>query len=286
MHRFGYFLTLIVILLVNLPGTVGAKTRLVDFNERDAEFLMLQEINIIRYNEGLPLVAIDDTLSVSCRRHAMDMAVRDYFDHYSPEGYSPGDRAKNLGIANPVSENIGITRTFGREDTGYIVDLLMDGFLNSPEHRINILDPNVTHVGLGYWQDLDDSNKRLASGRDPDTNYLGFGTVLVVQEFIRREVELIEPSPYEGWTKPGEFMTVTFDFTDEVDDAFLRVTPVAFPRESYEIPLSKSEKCYQARFAIEEEGEFVIGIYANSRNADWYYRERGQLELTVAPYLY
>jgi len=284
MKRIGFLLVLI--LLVTFSSNAGAKTWLVDFNEPDAEFLMLQAINIIRYNEGLPLVASHETLSISCRRHAMDMAARDYFDHYSPEGYSPADRAKNMGIANPVSENIGIARTFGCEDTGYLVDLLMDGFMNSPEHRVNILDPDVTHVGIGFYQDLDDKNTRLASGRDPGVNYFGFGTIIVVHEFFKRQVELIEPSPYEGWTKPGEFITVKVGFSDDVKDAFLRIMPSGDTVDSYEIPLSRSEKFYQARFAIEEEGEFVIGIYANTQTTDWYYSERGQLELTVAPYLY
>ncbi len=281
-----YFVFVLLILLfpiISQPG--NAKVYLVDFDEDQAEFLMLQAVNSIRYSEGLTLLVPDDKLNISCGRHAMDMARRDFFDHYSLDGTSPADRARSMGVANPISENIGITRTFGR-DLYQVVDLLMEGFLNSPEHRVNILDPDITHIGIGFYQDMDDMNHRLESGRDPSINYQGFGTILVVQEFYKQQVELIEPSPYSGYMKPGEFITLQLDFIDDVNEAFLRIASNDDPNRAYELPMSKAERSFRVRFAIEDEGEFTIGIYANSSNADWYYREQGQLNLTVKSYLY
>ena len=267
-------------LLACIPQTGIAKVYLDDFDEDAAASLMLQEVNTLRYREGLPLLGLDDSLSVSCRRHALDMALRDYFDHFSPEGVSPADRAREMGVVDPVSENIGISRTFGR-DLGEVVHLLMRGFLDSAGHRKNLLDPDVTHVGIGFYQDVDDTNKRLSAGRDPDSNYQGFGTVLVVQEFYARRVRVLEPSPYRGRMKPGEFVTLRLDFADDVDEAFLRIAPRDDPARAFDVPMSKGEKGFQARFAIGNEGDFRIGIYANSPQADWFYREEGRLELTV-----
>ncbi len=276
------FLMLLVPLSgISQPGI--ASVYLVDFDEAEAEFLMLQAINTVRYRENLPLVAVDENLSRSCRRHALDMAQRDYFDHYTPEGQSPDDRARRLGVPNRVSENIGIIRTFG-QGLDDVVNALMRGFLESEEHRANLLDPNVTHVGIGFYQDVDCTNHRLSAGGDPNAVFRGFGTVLAVQDFYRRDVALIEPDPYEGVAYPGEFLTLKLKFAGEVEEAFLRITPKAKPMETYEVPMLRITDGFRARFAIGEEGDFTIGIYANSPSADWFYREQGQLELRVQSY--
>jgi len=283
MARITSRLILLALLLLIIPGISipgDAKVYLLDFDEDQAEFLMLQAINTIRYNEGLPLVSLDENLQRSSKRHALDMARRDYFDHFTPDGLSPDDRARAHGIANPVSENIGIIRTFG-QDMEDVVDALMQGFMDSPMHRRNILDPYVTHVGIGFTQDIAGTNRRLSGGGDTETVYRGFGTVLVVQDFCIRRVALLEPSPYLGWTLPGEFVTLRLDFTDEVDEAFLRIIPDNNPEEQFDIPMSKCIDDYRARFAIDREGVFTIGIYANSPSADWFYREQGSVNLTV-----
>jgi hypothetical protein len=283
MNRIASRLILLALVLLFIPGISNpgtAKVYLLDFDEERAEFLMLQAINTIRYNEDLPLVSLDENLRRSSKRHAQDMALRDYFDHFSPDGLSPDDRARVHGIANPVSENIGIIRTFG-QDLEDVVDALMRGFMDSPQHRRNILDPYVTHIGIGFMQDVDGTNRRLESDGDTEAVYRGFGTVLVVQDFCIRRVALLEPSPYLGWTLPGEFVTLRLDFTDEVDEAFLRITPDNDPAEQFDIPMSKCIDDYRARFAIDREGAFTIGIYANSPSADWFYREQGSVKLTV-----
>jgi len=275
---FVFTVAVVVMSLVGQPGS--AKVFVIDFDETQAELLMLQSINTIRYHEGLPLLSLDDELSVSCRRHSMDMAHRDYFSHFSPEGASPDDRARNVGLPNPISENIGIIRTFGQNQSE-VIDALMEGFIESPEHRANLLNPNLTHVGLGFYQDLEGSNHRLQAEGNPEAVYRGFGTVLVVQDFYERRVTLLEPRPYRGWTNPGEYMTLRLDFTGEVNEAFLRIAPRTEPSESFDVPMSNVNKGFQARFAFGDEGEFSIGIYASSPISEWYYREQGHLLITV-----
>lgn len=276
-----HILVLITILLMFIPGRSGnAEVYLLDFDEDRAEFLMLQEINTLRYAEGLPLVGLENNLSRSCRRHALDMGQRNYFDHFSPDGDNPTDRARRAGIANGVSENIGIIRTFGK-DLDEVVGALMDGFLQSPEHRINLLDPNVTHVGIGFYQDIEGLNNQLETESNPDALYRGFGTVLVVQNFCRRNINLVEPDPYPEWLLTGEFMTLRIEFSGEVEEVLLRIHPNDGSIDVFEIPMSCRENFYQARFAFDREGEFTIGIYAASPAADWFYGEVGRLELEI-----
>ncbi len=283
MKRF-YILRIIFALTVLLTICGGqrsdAEVYQVDFDEPTAEFLMLQSINTIRYHEGLPLVLLDENLSLVSRRHSLNMARRDFFDHYCPDGMSPADRAHQAGIPNEISENIGIIRTYG-QSLEQVVDSLMRSFLESPDHRVNLLDPNITHVGIGFCQDIDGSNHRLNSPMDPDSIYTGFGTILVTQDFCRRRVTLLEPSPFEGWTYPGEFLTVRLDFIGEADEAFLRIIPHDMLMKAYDVPLIRSGRGFRARFAIEAEGAFTVAIFANSGTQDWFYREQGRLELMV-----
>jgi hypothetical protein len=272
---------LLIALVLSTPQPGRADVYLVDFPERRAEFLMLQRINALRYRSGLPLIGLDESLSEVCRRHALDMACRDYFDHFTPDGQSPDDRVGAAGLPYQVSENIGIIRTFGRT-LPEVVGALMDGFLKSPNHRANILDPNVTHVGIGFYQDIEALNHRLEGETDPERLYRGFGTVLVVQNFCRRRVRLVEPSPFSGSARPGEFLSLRLDFTEEVAEAFLRIVPFDKPRETFEVPLSRVDEDFRARFAIEEEGRFQVAIYASSPLNDWFYREKGRFQLTVS----
>ena len=278
-----YSIVALLIGLTLMPGLPGrAETYLASFDETRAEFLMLQAINQLRYQHGLPLVVLDDDLSLVSRRHALDMAQRDYFGHFSPEGASPDDRVHRAGLPYEVTENIGIIRTSGR-DVNRVVDAVMESFLASPSHLANILDPNVTHVGVGFYQDVEGGNHRLSGNEDSSAVYTGFGTILVVQDFCRRNVRILAPSPFYGQAAEGEFVELRLDFTDQVLEAFLRIVSQEDPGETYEIPLARDKESYRARFAIDREGTFTIAIYANTSPDDWFYREQGRLELTVSP---
>jgi len=264
---------------------VTAGVYLVDFDESRAEFEMLERVNAFRYAHALPILALDNSLSDVCRRHSVDMAQRNYFDHFSPDGLSPDDRAHRSGLPYRISENIGIIRTYG-EELDQVVDALMNGFINSPDHRRNLLDPTVTHIGIGFHQDVDGLNTTLAGDTDPSRNYRGFGTVLVVQDFYCRKVSIIEPDPFEAMYNPGEFLNMKLRFTDEISDAFIRILPRDESFDAYDVQLSRNAGDFGARFAIEDEGDFTLSIYANSSDADWYYREKGSFELTVeSPHL-
>jgi hypothetical protein len=103
----------------------------------------------------------------------------------------------------------------------------------------------------------------------------------VTQDYCRRQVRLLEPPHFDGWTRPGEFMTLLLDFADDADEAFLRIIPHDSPQGEFEVPLMRSGGGFKARFAIDTEGSFTVAIYANTISQDWFYREHGRLELTV-----
>jgi uncharacterized protein YkwD len=89
-------------------------------------------------------LAMDDQLHLAARRHSEDMAERGYFSHTSPDGTTPGDRilATSFSGSSPFLENIAA----GEPDPVRTVE----GFMGSPGHCANIMEPTVDLIGIGY----------------------------------------------------------------------------------------------------------------------------------------
>jgi uncharacterized protein YkwD len=69
------------------------------------------------------------------------MLARGYFSHYTPEGLSPFDRMTQAGIAyTSAGENLAFSPN---------VQLAMQGLMQSPGHRANILSKDYGKVGIG-----------------------------------------------------------------------------------------------------------------------------------------
>jgi uncharacterized protein YkwD len=79
---------------------------------------------------------------------AYDMTANDYFAHTSPDGVTLADRLDHANFI-PTSdrwdagENLGA----GQDQAGSPV-AIVDGWMNSREHRINLLDPGFTMAGI------------------------------------------------------------------------------------------------------------------------------------------
>jgi len=120
---------------------------------------VLALVNAERATSGLRPLRLDTAAADAAYDHAVDMDVRQYFDHYSPEGTSPGQRLTAAGCTfGGWAENIAM----GQPTPAAV----MTAWMNSPGHRANILSPNLTHVGVGVRY--------------------GTGTVYWVQDFLSR----------------------------------------------------------------------------------------------------
>lgn len=82
-------------------------------------------------------------LAAAARAHAADMAARGYFDHNTPEGVKPAQRAEAAGYTGwqVVAENIA---------AGYTLANVTQGWLDSPSHCKTLMDPTLKEVGVGY----------------------------------------------------------------------------------------------------------------------------------------
>ena len=109
----------------------------------DFESEVIDLVNVERAVQGLHPLSYDPNLTISVRGHSQDMGLNNYFNHYSQDGRSPGDRITAAGyIWNTYGENIAAGQTTPQA--------VVVGWMNSPGHRDNILDANFCDIGVGY----------------------------------------------------------------------------------------------------------------------------------------
>lgn len=102
-------------------------------------------VNQKRTSAGLKPLTLNPLLVRSAADKCGDMAVRGYFEHNTPDGETPWQFMKNVGYnadSTWVGENLNET---------YLLDAssnVVDTWMNSPEHRSNILDSHYTTTGI------------------------------------------------------------------------------------------------------------------------------------------
>jgi uncharacterized protein YkwD len=103
--------------------------------------LLLSSVNSERSVNHLRPLRLDERLSKLARQHALDMVCRNYFDHSTPEGYSPFARMDaahyRYGYAG---ENLAVDRNASE---------IAHDFLLSQEHRANLLGAHYQRIGIG-----------------------------------------------------------------------------------------------------------------------------------------
>ena len=130
-------------------------------NIEEVEQKVHELINEERTKNGLNSLTLNPVLSNIARQHSQDMATRDYFEHDSPEGKDFEDRYKenNFNCEIKISESTtSTTYATGAENISFlegysgeirIANAMVDGWMNSPGHRKNILTPYFEKEGIG-----------------------------------------------------------------------------------------------------------------------------------------
>ncbi len=105
---------------------------------------VLQLTNAQRLQANLQPLTLNSKLNNSAQAHSQDMALNDFFDHKGSNGSSMSDRAIASGYQfSRLGENIA---------AGYATpEDVVQGWLNSPAHRANILNASYREIGIGYY---------------------------------------------------------------------------------------------------------------------------------------
>jgi uncharacterized protein YkwD len=127
-------------------------------------------INETRQQNGLQPLSWDTRLNVIARSHSSDMALRNYFNHVTPEGSGVADRYRQEGYTMTIGcgENIfmcpeakadyyrnGVLMKTEYYKQSEMADLIVRGWMNSPGHRQNILslEWKVQAIGIAISAD-------------------------------------------------------------------------------------------------------------------------------------
>lgn len=110
-------------------------------------------LNRERAHSGLPRLKLNEQLSRAARRHARDMAKRNYFSHDTLGGGTFVDRIRAEGYLKGVhSWVVGENLAWGSR--GYSRPrVIMKLWMNSPGHRANILNASFREIGIGLAYD-------------------------------------------------------------------------------------------------------------------------------------
>ena len=110
----------------------------------DVHSEILRLVNIERKKANLEPIIICPELSKVAELKSKDMAVGNYFDHTSPTYGTPFNMMNQFGIEyKAASENIA---------KGYkTAEDVVKGWMNSPGHRKNILNPHFNKMGIGLY---------------------------------------------------------------------------------------------------------------------------------------
>jgi uncharacterized protein YkwD len=97
-------------------------------------------MNTARTSRGLRPLRLDPALQVAARAHSLEMLRYGYFGHGAF-----GRRLSSFGVRGPtVGENLAWGQGYWRR-----AGVIVREWLNSPEHRANLLRPGFRRVGIG-----------------------------------------------------------------------------------------------------------------------------------------
>jgi uncharacterized protein YkwD len=147
---------LVVGLLVGAPAGASASAACPGDDQvptaatsREAAAALVCDINVVRGQNGLGPVHLDDRLAGAAQDLASDMATHHFLSHVSSDGRTTEDRI----VASPYVAGAASWLALENIDWGtdmYGTPLAATiGWTRSDEHRAHMLDPSITDVGIG-----------------------------------------------------------------------------------------------------------------------------------------
>lgn len=110
---------------------------------------VVARVNAERASVGCGPLRVDGKLTAAAQAHSDDMSAHGYLSHDSRTGQGFVERMEAGGYPEPAAENIAMGLASP--------EAVMDAWMSSPGHRQNILDCEITAIGVGvntsgwYW---------------------------------------------------------------------------------------------------------------------------------------
>lgn len=111
--------------------TSGVEQQVIDLTNQERE------------KNGLSRLKLDSQVAEAAQAKSTDMAENNYFAHNSPTYGTPFNMLNDFGVEyTAAAENIAAGQDSAEE--------VVQAWMNSEGHRKNILNKDVTHIGVGY----------------------------------------------------------------------------------------------------------------------------------------
>jgi uncharacterized protein YkwD len=154
------------------PAATGSSPGVPVINTSSLEARVHELVNRVRQENNLPALGTDAALVSLARAHSRDMALHGYFGHVNLHGMDPTARGAAAGYTcyrdkdsyytHAIAENLfatyrnttiimvgGRVAASDRNTEEAIAEMTIDAWMNSPDHRDNILDPHMGREGIG-----------------------------------------------------------------------------------------------------------------------------------------
>lgn len=180
---------------------------------------LLSYTNKERTSRSVGALAINSELSVAAQNKANDMATRDYWSHVTPDGKQPWSFIVAAGYEyQAAGENLAYGFSTSSET--------VTGWMNSPDHRANILNSSYSEVGFG-----------IANAAD----YQGDGPQTIVVAMYASPIAVAAvpepaPTPAPTATQPKKVAPATTKETKQTTAPTPAPTPAPAPTVSQQKP--------------------------------------------------
>jgi hypothetical protein len=144
---------------------------------------LLSDTNGSRAANGVAGLSLNEQLDAAAQASADDMVARNYWSHNTPDGDPPWIWVNAQGYSyQKLGQNLATG--FSNEQS------TIDGWMNSPPHRENLLDPSFTQVGFGF-------------ANNPNYTSAGGGPMTIVVAFYGQPRVLAAATPAPASHNPA-----------------------------------------------------------------------------------
>ncbi len=181
---------------------------------------LLSGTNNQRSSHGFKTLTLNSRLSQAAQNKASDMATQDYWSHNSPSGKTPWSFITAAGYSyQTAGENLA----YGFDTSSATIT----GWMNSPEHRANILNSSYTNVGFGVIN---------------IPNYQGSGPETLVVAMYASPLEATAPAPAPTSTTPKTTATSPTPVATQPTPIQSPSSPAKQPKPSATTPKTTATK--------------------------------------------
>lgn len=208
-------------------SSVSVAVRTTERREAEIEAVehdIIERVNAFRAAHNRAPLVHHPVLSSVAREHSRDMAARGFYGHADPDGVTPNERvarvfARTFLMAG-TAENIAYREQGGRAAGSPVTaDLgrhFMEGWINSPGHRANLLREEMTLIGVGV----------AVSG----------GRVFATQKFMDYLAEIVDPEPGAVLHADDPRVTLRVNLRRVRPERFVVRVNLPDPRARWELP--------------------------------------------------